>query len=458
MVTGNRKSINEVTDYLTFHTVSTILSDDTESIENAGVFLEGPPGIGKTTSPTEVVPRRVQEILTEIGLHLELVHVPYGATWDDIDKIGRIASNKRVLYVTKFSVAQAGLWDLTGIPSPLAKRIHGVAVNEWKIQSFLAPFTKKFNENVNSNPAGLMILDEANMVDDVDKLRVLFTLLTKNEIGAAQLIDKMVFVLTGNPSSYNPSAVNILDNEALRDRLVHIYVTPPRDPSTWIEYMNNRYPNKYDDAIAAFLVLEPDLLYKEEKGKVLSTPRKWTRIARTLYVYKRTANKIPSSSFLDHISTYVYGQLDEKTASRLMGFIKSVEFIGRKLVDMRKAIESFDYKEVLDIIKYAYEVGGKNGLAYAIIRFVNDVGQFYRTKIMMSPDDRSRRKLVELLDKITTKSIELDESAQIIVKTALTSLPMGVKYIISKYSRELSNELERIEEELSKYEEVLVQG
>ena len=288
-----------------------------------GLFLIGPPGIGKT----EIIRQRARELAEKMNLKfVDLREV----TDEQLTEILHNASQ----YCPFYRIAAPHLLpeDL-GLPH---KNTNGVKYAEIVPQKVLAIFTHP------SLRCGVLFIDELNNVQREDVITLLFTLILEKEASwYLKLNPNVVVVAAGNPPSWS-SVANSLPLPMRMGRLIPVNVKPP-SVEEWIQYMDRNYGDNWERLIAAYLTLYPEDLIAtppsvdEDDGlSAVPSPRSWTKLA-TLLPRLKAMNA--SKEFIEQTIIGLVGQrVGRKVAALLLANINIKETTEKVL----KNPETFD--------------------------------------------------------------------------------------------------------------------
>lgn len=203
----------------------TILSEimDKINIEGSqGIFLWGPPGIGKSAL--------VKQLAEDKEMELRDVRLPL------LDPV-----------------------DLRGLP--MVDREEGVA--RWLPPDFLPRMDLK--------KAGILLLDEINAAPPSIQASA-YQLILDRRIGSYKLPEKWIVIAAGNRVSDRAVAFKL--PSALSNRFTHLEISP--DAEEWIRWA---ITNEVDPLIVAFIKSQPSMLFQFDPQRLpiaFPSPRSWT--------------------------------------------------------------------------------------------------------------------------------------------------------------------------------------
>lgn len=200
------------------------------------VYLEGPPGVGKTA------------ILQQIAERLKMGLVSYTMT---------------------HHTRQSAL----GLPVIEKRRFEGVeySVTEYTMSEIVAEIYRHMEQT--GRRTGILFLDEINCVSETLHPAML-ELLQHKRFGRHRLPEGWVIVCAGNPERYNRSA-RAFDAVTL-DRVRLMRIEP--DAEAWQEYAAKIGVHA---SIRAYLRLRPEDFYVSE-GENIVTPRSWCDLSEMI--------------------------------------------------------------------------------------------------------------------------------------------------------------------------------
>ena len=264
-----------------------------------GLFLIGPPGIGKT----EIVRQKTMELAKARGLKFIDLRE---ATDEEIRNVMEHANEYCPFY--RISATNIVPEDL-GIPN---KNVDGLKYAEIIPQKVLA---------VLSSPnlaCGVLFIDEITNVQREDVLTLLFTLILEKEASWYLKLNRNVMVIAaGNPLEWSTVA-NPLPLPLRMGRLIPVRVSPPT-VEEWIKHMNETYGDNWERAIGAYLMMYPsDFIVPptEDDGfTAVPSPRSWTKLALLLpKLLKNNMNK-------DFIEQTIIGHVGPKVGIKVAALV-----------------------------------------------------------------------------------------------------------------------------------------
>lgn len=191
------------------------------------VMLIGQSGVGKTSIVNQMC-EEMQEWLLENG-HIEE---------------GEVVESRVNNLMAKDST------DYSGMPLNINKKDED-GNDFWKM-IFTHP------QDIPTEGYGIMLLDEANRVTDIDMRSALLSLLCDREINGHKLGDGWQIVLAGNPFGSNYETQEF--GPALKDRIVFIDYKP--DMEDVQNYFKQRYP---DHVLTKVLLDKPEIIDLDNK-------------------------------------------------------------------------------------------------------------------------------------------------------------------------------------------------
>ena len=224
-----------------------------ETKETPGVLLLGPPGIGKT----EAVVTSAKQRANELGLKFWIYESKKGLP-DDPEKLF-------TLVLLRLDMIKPE--DLTGIPD--------LKSDEDTFDYKLPRWVKVLRESA----GGLLSLDEFTNIADDTLMSAAFEIILNKSVNMYKF-EKMV-VAAGNPPEYNALA-RPLPAPLLSGRLAVFEMRTPK-LSEWLEYMQEKYSERWAPEVYAFLSQHPDFLIKTPEDpeglEPFPTPRAWSKLA-----------------------------------------------------------------------------------------------------------------------------------------------------------------------------------
>jgi len=203
------------------------------------LYMEGPPGIGKT------------EIARQVA-----------------DKLG--------IGFKSFSLTHHTRNSLMGLPV-IRDLPNGGKYTEYTMSEIIAAVVKCCEKG---QKEGILLLDETNCVSETLRPILLSFLQTKN-IGEYTLPEGWVILMAGNPRAYNRSARPL--DMAILDRVRKIEVE--FDDQVFLDYAEEMH---FHPAIIDYLSANPSYAYvldKEDGKEETVTARGWENLSRTLIIY-----------------------------------------------------------------------------------------------------------------------------------------------------------------------------
>lgn len=239
-----------------------------KKFENITVHLIGPPGVGKSTIVRDWAEDKARKLGKEFVDYALL-------SPDDVEKILGNPSKYFIFYDCRLTSMDPV--DLSGVPRP---------VNGSKYVMFLPLAAAQLLGKC----AGIMFLDEFLNETRPQMLSAAFKIVRDYKIGDIALNEEAIVVAASNGAQYS-SLVGRLP-KPLRSRFNFIEVDPPSIQS-WIEWMDRRYPGKWDKNVAAYFMWKPsDFLANVDEGvddngyEPPSDPRGVTYVALAFAIVK----------------------------------------------------------------------------------------------------------------------------------------------------------------------------
>jgi len=200
------------------------------------VYLEGPPGIGKTA------------IMGQIARSLNIGLVSYTMT---------------------HHTRQSAL----GLPVIEKRNFEGkeYSVTEYTMSEIVAEVYRRMEQT--GNRAGILFLDEINCVSET-LMPAMLELLQHKRFGSHRLPEGWVIVCAGNPEKYNRNARSF--DAVTLDRVRLMRIEP--DVQAWQDYA---IQTGVHPSIRAYLRLQPEDFYLAE-GENIVTPRSWCDLSRMI--------------------------------------------------------------------------------------------------------------------------------------------------------------------------------
>lgn len=201
------------------------LFDEIGDKESQGIFLWGPPGVGKSALVKQLA---AEKTMPMVDLRLPLM-----------DPV-----------------------DLRGLPMVDKERKQAV----WLPPDFLP---------TEESPPGILFLDEINAAPPAIQASA-YQLILDKRVGTYKLPEGWVVIAAGNRVSDRSVAYRL--PTALANRFTHLEIVPKiNDWTTWA------WKNEIDPFIISFLKLQPDLLIKfdpRSNETAFSSPRSWSFVSR----------------------------------------------------------------------------------------------------------------------------------------------------------------------------------
>lgn len=219
------------------------------------IYLEGPPGVGKTAI--------VAQVACRMGIGL-------------------------VSYTMTHHTRQSAL----GLPM-IQKRSFGgreYSVTEYTMSEIIAEVYRQMEQT--GCRAGILFLDEINCVSDT-LLPAMLELLQHKRFGSHRLPEDWVIVCAGNPEKYNRNARSF--DPVTLDRVRLMRIEP--DAQAWLAYAAQTGVHA---AIRAYLRMRPEDIYAEEGDNVV-TPRSWCDLSDMLWALEAAGEAVDSLLFGQYI-------------------------------------------------------------------------------------------------------------------------------------------------------------
>ncbi len=233
------------------------LFDTIGEVDSQGIFLWGPPGIGKSAL--------VKQLAQERGLELVDLRLPL------LDPV-----------------------DLRGLP---------MVDIEQKQAIWLPPdFLPKTN-----SPPGILFLDEINAASPAIQASA-YQLILDRRVGTYHLPPKWIVIAAGNRVTDRSVAYRL--PTALANRFTHLEITPNIEEWTQWAWQNN-----IDPLIISFLRYQPDVLMNfnpRSNATAFPSPRSWSFVSRM--------NKLRDVNFILYINA-VQGTIGEAAKQQFISFL-----------------------------------------------------------------------------------------------------------------------------------------
>ncbi|MDH5645780.1 MAG: MoxR family ATPase, partial [Candidatus Heimdallarchaeota archaeon] len=233
------------------------LVGDISGDESQGIFLWGPPGIGKSAL--------VKQLALEKGRPLVDIRLPL------MDPV-----------------------DLRGLPMIDKERLQAV----WLPPDFLPPA---------DSPPGILFLDEINAAPPAIQASAYQLILDKG-IGTYKLPKGWIVIAAGNRVSDRSVAYKL--PSALANRFTHLEIDP--NITDWIAWA---WKNSIDPMVISFLKLQPHLLTKfdpKTNHTAFPSPRSWVFVSKLL--------KLRDQNLVLYMNT-VKGTVGEAASHQFLAFL-----------------------------------------------------------------------------------------------------------------------------------------
>ena len=319
-----------------------------EALDDAfqSLMFLGPPGVGKSALQYIAAVDVARLLSDRLGRDVRVLKVSIRTGPEEARRYAEeVASGRAVPYLHLY-LPQTKIWHLEGTPSPMDNYVvvagRRVPVNIWRLDAYMLPFL-----DYGQHLPAFMVLDEFNMARR-EVLEALFQLARSAELGRVKLSPLTIVTLVGNTPESNVYAARRLA-QPLVDRAQNYIVERPTVDG-WLAYMEEVYGGRYAREVAAFLVRNPEHLYREEEDG-LQTPRGWTHLAVRVHALKLLVNEgvISNEKFFEHVERLAYSTLLDDTAAELVGFMR-----GLRAVKVREFIDEPSRLEMLDPNVAAY--------------------------------------------------------------------------------------------------------
>ena len=390
-----------------------VLDDEYQS-----TLILGPPGVGKSALQ-KLAAFDVASYLSELRKRdISVKKITMRISNEDAVNTAREVVEGKVIPYLHLYLPQTKIWHLEGTPSPQDNFVNigdvRIPVNLWRIDSFFIPFldyTSKVRSIDDIVPA-FLVLDEFNMAKK-EVLNALFQLARGAEIGRAKLNPFTMIVLIGNTPETNINALRQIA-APLIDRAQNYVVTKPTVDG-WLAYMREVYGTKWMKEIGAYLSINKDELYVQDKADptVIQTPRSWTHVSTKLFLLQNLVAKkvISKDKYWDHVRRILYSSLINTTASEVLGFLKGLSY-----VNVDKVMENPEEIKNLD----------KNVAAYVLVKMSTKFAKQY-------PFIKNEKKKEKILD-ILASSIKygVDVIGVDAISLILSSLPIPMTLALSQ--------------------------
>jgi DNA polymerase III delta prime subunit len=249
-------------------------------------LLLGPPGVGKT----EGIQQLCEELAKEEGLQF--------IVYDD-SKFDAIMKERSKYWVhVEFAASIAEPADFLGVP----RESNGYT--RYRPLAWVKAL---------ASGKGSLFLDEITNVHRPDTQSAMLRVVLERMVGYTALHEDVLVIAAGNKQEHSSLALPL--NEPMRAGKVTIIDVKAPSVSSWIEYMDRKYGEKWDRRVAVYLMKFSEHFLEarwSEGYNALRSPRGWTKLSLL-------SHKLSKEEFVHAVAR---GLVGEEAAIHFCAFLR----------------------------------------------------------------------------------------------------------------------------------------